>query len=130
MSASKKPEDLGFKITDKKFINKNGTLKKKWIEYEIENDLKIRYSYRIFFNEYSKGNNKDHQLYIGFMRGPDTICSITSHIPGDTGILDTTYAYILNTPYAYNLFLFKKNKFLEKLENEPKILEWCLWNII
>lgn len=122
MNNSKKPEDLGFKITDKKFINKNGTLKKKLIVYDLEPALKIRYSYRKFVNEYSKTGKIDHQLYVGFMRGSDTICSIASYIPGDTGLLEIRY--------SYGFLICKKDKFLEKIESEPKILEWCVWNVL
>jgi len=117
-----KPEDLGLKIVDKNYINKNGTLKKRWIEKDIGDNLVIKYSYRIFINEYSKTKNEDHQLYVGFMREFETIASITSHISGDTG-------KITRITYSQKNLIFNREKFLQKIEHESKIFEWCLWNI-
>jgi hypothetical protein len=117
-----KPEDLGLKIIDKNYINKNGTLKKRWIEREMDDDLIIRYSYRIFINEYSKTKNEDHQLYVGFIREFKTIASITSHISGDTG-------KIIGISYSHENLILNREKFLQKIEYESKIFEWCLWNI-
>ena len=117
-----KPEDLGLKIIDKNYINKNGTLKKRWIEREMDDDLIIRYSYRIFINEYSKTKNEDHQLYVGFIREFKTIASITSHISSDTG-------KIIGISYSHENLIFNREKFLQKIEHESKIFEWCLWNI-
>lgn len=119
---NKKPSDLSLKITDRDFLNKDGTLKKKnQFERNLSDDLKIRYAYRIFHFEYSKTQNLDHQVFIGFMRGYDTLAAITSHISGDTGVLTTTY--------SHDRMIWKKEKFLQKIESEPLIFEWCLWNI-
>ena len=119
---NKKPSDLNLKITDRDFLNNDGTLKKKnHFERNLSNDLKIRYAYRIFHSEYAKTQKLDHQVFIGFMRGYDTLAAITSHISGDTEILTTTY--------NHDGMIWSKEKFLEKIESEPLIFEWYLWNI-
>jgi hypothetical protein len=123
------PQDFGIKVTDKRFLNKDGSLKKirgyhnTW--HELSDGIRINYhhSLRIYSDE------SVASIHFLFNRGSgyDQIGGFSKRI-----IAETKLPFEVRKDYTYSMMLVTKERFLEEItkkEEYKSILEWCLWNL-
>ena len=127
------PADFGIKVTDKRFLNKDGSLKKirgyhnTW--HELDEVIRINYHHSV--KRYAVSNNvvtiaTAHFLfYEGY--GHDKIGGFSRRI-----IAETKAPFESSKDYTYSMILVTKERFYEEItkkEEYKSILEWCLWNL-
>lgn len=125
------PKDFGIKVTDKIFLNKDGSLKKikgynnTW--HELSGNIRINYHHTVIF--YSSENINIATTHFIFYNeyAYDKIGGFSRRI-----IADTKLPYEEKKDYFFGMILMTKERFLEEItkkEEYKPILEWCLWNL-
>ena len=123
------PADFGIRVTDKRFLNKDGSLKKirgyhnTW--HELANCIRINYHHTV--KSYGTVNlaTAHFIFYRGY--GHDKIGGFSRRI-----IVETKAPFENSKDYVYGMLLMTKERFLEEItkkEEYKPILEWCLWNL-
>lgn len=123
------PQDFEIKVTDKTFLNKDGSLKKtrgyKNTWHILSDDIKINYHHtvRTYYNE----NIATTHFIFHYNYGSDRIGGFSRRI-----FADTKKPYEEKKDYFFDMILMTKERFLEEItrkEEYKSILEWCLWNL-
>lgn len=125
------PQDFGIKVTDKTFLNKDGSLKKirgynnTW--HDLSSNIKINYHHTV--RSYSSENVNIATTHFIFYNGYgyDRIGGFSRRI-----IAETKLPYEERKDYCLGMILMTKERFLEEItkkEEYKPILEWCLWNL-
>jgi len=125
------PQDFGIKVTDKTFLNKDGSLKKirgynnTW--HELSGNIRINYHHTV--RSYSSENINIATTHFIFYNsyGYDKIGGFSRRIMADTKL-----PYEEKKDYFFGMILMTKERFLEEItknEEYKTILEWCLWNL-
>ena len=124
------PADFGIKVTDKRFLNKDGSLRKirgyhnTWHELSVG----IRINYHHTVKTYGVHNiaTTHFLFYSGYSH--DKIGGFSRRLFAETK--DPFEGSIKD--YVYGMSLMTKERFLEEItkkEEYKTILEWCLWNL-
>lgn len=125
--------DFGIKVTDKRFLNKDGSLRKirgdqnTW--HELSAGIRINYHHTV--KRYAVSNRVFTVATIHFLfyqgYGYDKIGGFSRRI-----FAETKEPFESTKDYSYSMMLVTKERFYEevtKVEEYKPILEWCLWNL-